>query len=133
MTKRPFLMMIVCQRNSNYRIILKGVQPGGRAPEQNCQPGTVLDKRAMHSSLTEFLLVGHRTIQGTAQPLRCTVVVDTAEPRTKLSELEQLSYALCYQHGICCSPTAVPGVLYSAGDLATRGRNNWRSKDDVSP
>uniref|UniRef100_A0A914H5X1 Piwi domain-containing protein n=1 Tax=Globodera rostochiensis TaxID=31243 RepID=A0A914H5X1_GLORO len=127
MTKRPILTMIVCQRNSNYRIIPKGVQPGGRAPEQNCQPGTVLDKRAMHSSLTEFLLVGHRTIQGTAQPLRCTVVVDTAEPRTKLSELEQISYALCYQHGICCSPTAVPGVLYSAGDLATRGRNNWRT------
>uniref|UniRef100_A0A914I7V1 Piwi domain-containing protein n=1 Tax=Globodera rostochiensis TaxID=31243 RepID=A0A914I7V1_GLORO len=127
MAKRPFLTMIVCQRNSNYRIIPKNVQQGGRAPEQNCQPGTVLDKRAMHSSLTEFLLVGHRTIQGTAQPLRCTVVVDTAEPRIKLSELEQISYALCYQHGICCSPTAVPGVLYSAGDLATRGRNNWRT------
>uniref|UniRef100_A0A183C8T7 Piwi domain-containing protein n=1 Tax=Globodera pallida TaxID=36090 RepID=A0A183C8T7_GLOPA len=127
MAKRPILTMIVCQRNSNYRIIPKGVQPGGRAPEQNCQPGTVLDKRVMHSSLTEFLLVGHRTIQGTAQPLRCTVVVDTAEPRTKLGELEQITYALCYQHGICCSPTAVPGVLYSAGDLATRGRNNWRT------
>ncbi|KAL3102238.1 hypothetical protein niasHS_003647 [Heterodera schachtii] len=127
MPKKPALTLIVCQRNSNYRIIPKNVQPGGRAPDQNCQPGTVLDKRVMHSSLTEFLLVGHRTIQGTAQPLRCTVVVDTAEPRVKLSELEQISYALCYQHGICCSPTAVPGVLYSAGDLATRGRNNWRT------
>ncbi|KAL3114903.1 hypothetical protein niasHT_011339 [Heterodera trifolii] len=127
MSKKPVLTLIVCQRNSNYRIIPKNVLPGGRAPEQNCQPGTVLDKRAMHSSLTEFLLVGHRTIQGTAQLLRCTVVMDTAEPRVKLSELEQISYALCYQHGICCSSTAVPGVLYAAGDLAKRGRNNWRT------
>ncbi|KAL3088023.1 hypothetical protein niasHS_009309 [Heterodera schachtii] len=127
MAKKPALTMVVCQRNSNYRIIPTNVQPGGRAQEQNCQPGTVLDKRVMHSSLTEFLLVGHRTIQGTAQPLRCTVVVDTAQPRVKLGELEQISYALCYQHGICCSPTAVPGVLYSAGDLAARGRNNWRT------
>uniref|UniRef100_A0A183CLB7 Piwi domain-containing protein n=1 Tax=Globodera pallida TaxID=36090 RepID=A0A183CLB7_GLOPA len=44
--KMPFLTMIACQRNSNYRIIPQDVQQGVQeAPKQNCQPGTVLDKR----------------------------------------------------------------------------------------
>ncbi|KAL3096293.1 hypothetical protein niasHS_004931 [Heterodera schachtii] len=99
--KKPALTMVVCQRTAKYSI----------------NP----------TSMTEFLLIVRRITRGIAQPLRCTVVVDTAQPRVKLGELEQISYALCYQHDICSGPTAEPGVIYCAKDFSKRGRNNWRT------
>ncbi|KAL3109809.1 hypothetical protein niasHT_013026 [Heterodera trifolii] len=101
MKKKPALTMVVCQRTAKYSI----------------NP----------TSMTEFLLIVRRITRGIAQPLRCTVVVDTAQPRVKLGELEQISYALCYQHDICSGPTAEPGVIYCAKDFSKRGRNNWRT------
>jgi hypothetical protein len=74
-------------------------------------------------------LVGHKTIQGTAQPTRCTVVVDTTNPRVSLEELEYVTYSLCYAHGIVLSPVSVPAPLYSASELAKRGRNNWKANN----
>ncbi|KAL3123572.1 hypothetical protein niasHT_001299 [Heterodera trifolii] len=97
MSKKPALTMVVCQRTAKYRII--------------------------PTSLTEFLLIVRRT----TQPLRCTVIEDTAHPRVKLDELKQISYALCYQHDICSGPTAEPGLIYSAKEFSKRGRNNWRT------
>lgn len=95
----------------------------------------------MHPALTDVLMVGHKTIQvrrklreaqtsdpvgfqGTAHPVRYTVLVD--EHDMPLSEMEYITYHLCYSHGIVCSPVSVPGPLYAAGDLAKRGRNNWQ-------
>uniref|UniRef100_A0A915CSB1 Piwi domain-containing protein n=1 Tax=Ditylenchus dipsaci TaxID=166011 RepID=A0A915CSB1_9BILA len=122
----PELTIVVVQHNSNYRVVPTNINPQGRPHEQNVRPGTVVDQAVMHPSYTEFLLVGHKTIQGTAQPIRCTVVVDNCEPRMPLEELEYVSYNLCYAHGIVLSPVSVPAPLYSASDLAKRGRNNWK-------
>ncbi|KAL3071692.1 hypothetical protein niasHS_016367 [Heterodera schachtii] len=128
--KKFALTIIVCQRNANYRLISSGGSGFMSAPppEENCPPGTVLDATVMNPSLTEYNLVGHRASEGTtAKPMLCTVVVDTAEPRVSLSELENMTYILCFQHGNCFNSTAVPGVLYAAGELAKRGRSNWRT------
>lgn len=94
----------------------------------------------MHPALTDVLMVGHKTIQvsspavssptngfylqGTARPVRYTVLVDQHD--MELPQIEYITYHLCYTHGIVCSPVSVPGPLYSAGDLAKRGRNNWQ-------
>lgn len=51
MSKRPALTIVVCQRQSNYRMVPKEVNPQGRAPDQNCQPGTVLDKGVGHGGV----------------------------------------------------------------------------------
>jgi hypothetical protein len=34
-----------------------------KAPEQNVQPGTVVDKGVMNAAVTEFLLVAHKALQ----------------------------------------------------------------------
>jgi hypothetical protein len=39
---------------------------------------------------------------------------------------ECLIFRLCWSHGIFTGATARPGVLYAAGELAKRGRNNWK-------
>lgn len=44
-----------------------------------------------------------------------------------LVELENVTNAMCYLHGIVTSPVSVPAPLYSAEDLAKRGRNNWKT------
>jgi hypothetical protein len=124
--KIPNLTIIVVQRNSNYRIVPFQVNERAKPVEQNCRPGTCLDKRVMHPTVTEFLLVGHKAIQGTARPIRCTVVTDTTPERVSLEELENVTYCLCYAHGIVTSPVSIPAPLYSASDLAKRGRNNWK-------
>ncbi|KAL7076620.1 hypothetical protein ACQ4LE_004120 [Meloidogyne hapla] len=129
---QPALTIVVCQRQSNYRVIPARVDSRARAMEQNVQPGTVVDKGVMSATLTEFLLVGHKALQGTAQPVRCTVVLEHRSSAVQskaipLDELENMTYALCYGHGICCMPTALPAPLYEAGELAKRGRNNWKT------
>jgi hypothetical protein len=53
----------------------------------------------MHPQLTEFLLMAHTTIQGTGQPVRCTVVYDDWEPRMSLDALKNMTNSWCYLHG----------------------------------
>uniref|UniRef100_A0A915NCN5 Uncharacterized protein n=1 Tax=Meloidogyne javanica TaxID=6303 RepID=A0A915NCN5_MELJA len=83
----PAITIVVCQRQSNYRIVPERINSRGRAPEQNCQPGTVVDKGVMNAALTEFLLIPHKALQGTAQPLRCTVVHDSDGSNAQVFEL----------------------------------------------
>uniref|UniRef100_A0A915DWN8 Piwi domain-containing protein n=1 Tax=Ditylenchus dipsaci TaxID=166011 RepID=A0A915DWN8_9BILA len=130
---RPNLTIIVVQRASNYRIVPFNVNRNAPAHAQNVPCGTVVDKQIMHPTLTEFLLVGHKTIQGTAHPARCTVVwnecQETPDNRVPLQDLEYITYSLCFTHGVVTSPVSVPAVLYSASDLAKRGRNNWKASN----
>jgi len=127
--KLPSITIIVCQRASNYRVVPFNVNPNERPAQQNCKPGTVVDKAVMHASFSEFLLVGHTAIQGTAQPVRCTVVVDNGPNRIPLQQLEYITFNLCYAHGIVCSPVSVPAPLYAATELGKRGRNNYKFKN----
>jgi hypothetical protein len=84
----PAVTLVICQRQSNYRVInLKrgnwvkstkmsvftqviptNINPRDKAPEQNVQPGTVVDKGVMNAALTEFLLVAHRALQACVPP-----------------------------------------------------------------
>uniref|UniRef100_A0A915DPU7 Piwi domain-containing protein n=1 Tax=Ditylenchus dipsaci TaxID=166011 RepID=A0A915DPU7_9BILA len=125
--KVPALTIIVVQCKSNYRIVPTKVNPNAKPMDQNVRPGTCLDKRVMHPNLTEFLIVAHKAIQGTANPARCTVIYDSTPGRMPLEEVENVTNCLCYAHGIVTSPVSVPAPLYSASDLAKRGMNNWKT------
>jgi hypothetical protein len=132
-------------------MIPSNINPQAKAADQNVQPGTVLDKGVMSASRTEFLLISHRALQGTAQPMLFSVVHEwrpQSGPASRipaqlpLEELENIANTLvqnlhnfqlklcvsrlAYSHGICTMPTAMPGVLYAAGELAKRGRNNYK-------
>jgi hypothetical protein len=45
------------------QIVPERIDSRARAPEQNVQPGTVVDRGVMNAALTEFLLVGHKALQ----------------------------------------------------------------------
>uniref|UniRef100_A0A914ERZ2 Piwi domain-containing protein n=1 Tax=Acrobeloides nanus TaxID=290746 RepID=A0A914ERZ2_9BILA len=129
--REPILTIIVVQRTSNYRIVPQNPDPNAPPAKQNVPAGTVVDRGVMHPTQTEFLLVAHKAIQGTAHPIKCTVVYDNGEKhgqqRMSLEETEYITYHMCYGHAIVSSPVSVPAPLYSAGDLAKRGRNNWKA------
>ncbi|VDK59917.1 unnamed protein product [Anisakis simplex] len=133
------LSLICVQTNSNYRLLLDNptsLQVDGNALQQNVPSGTCVDSSIVHPTQAEFILVAHKSIMGTARPIRCTVLVDD-EPRMGLDEVEGITNCLCYMHGIVTSPISVPAHLYAASNLAKRGRNNWKivcnnGDDDVS-
>lgn len=129
------LSIICVQVNSNYRLFRDNIPATGNAAQQNVPPGTCVDTAIVHPTQTEFILVAHKSIMGTARPIRCTVLVDD-KPRMTLDEVEGITNALCYAHGIVTSPISLPAHLCAARDLAKRGRNNWKAAnsadDDVS-
>ncbi|VDM38893.1 unnamed protein product [Toxocara canis] len=135
-SKGKIRLSIICvQVNSNYRLFPENGTAMGNAMQQNVPAGTCVDTSIVHPSQTEFILVAHKSIMGTARPIRCTVLVDDA-PRMSLDEVEGITNALCYAHGIVTSPVSLPAHLYAASNLAKRGRNNWKTAncagDDAS-
>ncbi|VDN00042.1 unnamed protein product [Thelazia callipaeda] len=113
------------QAHSNYRIYPENIR-SGNACQQNVPPGTVAERDIVHPAYTEFLIVPHKSVI----VLRATVLVDD-EPRLSMDELVGITNALCYAHGIVTSPISVPAHLYSASDLAKRGRNNFKTEQNL--
>ncbi|VIO94115.1 Uncharacterized protein BM_BM5200 [Brugia malayi] len=127
--ERVRLTIVVMQAHSNYRIYPEHIQQGS-ASQQNVPPGTIIDVDVVHPTHTEFIIVPHKSIMGTARPVRATVLIDD-EPRMSMDELEGVTNALCYAHGIVTSPISLPAHLYAAADLAKRGRNNFKTEQNV--
>uniref|UniRef100_A0A8R1XN14 Piwi domain-containing protein n=1 Tax=Onchocerca volvulus TaxID=6282 RepID=A0A8R1XN14_ONCVO len=128
--ERVRLTIVVMQAHSNYRIYPEHIQQGS-ASQQNVPPGTIVDGDVVHPTQTEFIFVAHKSIMGTARPIRATVLVDD-EPRMSMDELEGITNALCYAHGIVTSPISLPAHLYAAADLAKRGRNNFKTEQNIA-
>ncbi len=68
------LTIVVVQRQSNYRIVPTRIV-GMKPHEQNVRPGTCVDRKVMHPSVTEFLLVGHKAIQVGCLPLSAPIPI----------------------------------------------------------
>uniref|UniRef100_A0A1I7VX68 Piwi domain-containing protein n=1 Tax=Loa loa TaxID=7209 RepID=A0A1I7VX68_LOALO len=129
-TERIRLTIVVMQAHSNYRIYPENIQQGS-ASQQNVPPGTIVDVDIVHPTQTEFIFVAHKSVMGTARPVRATVLIDD-EPRMSMDELEGMTNALCYAHGIVTSPISLPAHLYAAADLAKRGRNNFKTEQNAT-
>ncbi|KAM3719351.1 Uncharacterized protein ACO02O_11234 [Dirofilaria immitis] len=128
--ERVRLTIVIMQAHSNYRIYPEHIQQGS-ASQQNVPPGTIVDVDVVHPAQTEFIIVAHKSVMGTARPVRSTVLVDD-EPRMSMDELEGITNALCYAHGIVTSPISLPAHLYAAADLAKRGRNNFKTEQNIT-
>ncbi|KAL3994832.1 Piwi domain family protein [Acanthocheilonema viteae] len=128
--ERVRLTIVVMQTHSNYRIYPEHIQQGS-ASQQNVPPGTIIDADIVHPTQTEFIFIAHKSAMGTARPVRATVLVDD-EPRMSMDELEGITNALCYAHGIVTSPISLPAHLYAAADLAKRGRNNFKTEQNFA-
>lgn len=59
----PELVIIVIQRQSNYRIAPINPDPRAKPPDQNVRPGTCVDSNIMNPTVSEFLLVASKAIQ----------------------------------------------------------------------
>jgi len=125
--KQPELTIVVVQRQSNYRIVPTKTDPRARPVEQNVRAGTVVDRVVMHPSFTEFLIVPHRAIKGTAQPARCTVVHESKVGLMPKKQLENVTNMMSYAHAIVTSPVSVPAPLYAAVECSKRAHNDWKT------
>ncbi len=77
-------------------------------------------------SVLDLCLCGRACLfQGTAWPVRCTLLVDD-EPRLSLDEIEMLTQTLAWAHQVVTSPISLPAPLHTADELAKRGRENFR-------
>ncbi|VDK39379.1 unnamed protein product [Gongylonema pulchrum] len=126
----PEHVVVLRSAHSNYRIYPEQIYQGA-VPQHNVRPGTVVEKDIVHPALAEFIVVAHKTIMGTARPVRVTVLVDD-KPSMSMDELVGMTNALCYAHGIVTSPTSLPAHLCAAADLAKRERNNFKTEQWVS-
>ncbi|KAI6228653.1 hypothetical protein M3Y99_01205900 [Aphelenchoides fujianensis] len=128
----PGFTMLICQRQT-MRVFPAGAPtpgPNGRLSDadKNVRPGTLLAKDVVSPNMEQFVLVPHRGIIGTARPTVYSVVVDEAPGGRRLerAELTNLTFALCHLHGGVLGSISSPAMLYHAGALSKRGRNNYK-------
>uniref|UniRef100_A0A183C995 Piwi domain-containing protein n=1 Tax=Globodera pallida TaxID=36090 RepID=A0A183C995_GLOPA len=112
---------VVLYRNGCSEGQFKMIQSNAKPPDQNIQPGTVIDTAVVHPTNCEFFLNSHRTLQGTARTPKYTVLYD--DNKFDLTELEDMSYHLCFGHQIISSIVSLPAPVYIANEYAKRGRN----------
>ncbi|PSN65856.1 Piwi-domain-containing protein [Corynespora cassiicola Philippines] len=88
---------------------------------QNCSPGTCVDRLVTSPYYNDFYLQSHSGIKGTARPTHYFVVKNTI-PHFSVDKLRNLTHALCYSY--CRSTTAVSyaAPTYYADRLCERGR-----------
>jgi hypothetical protein len=126
MNCRSPMTMIVVNKLQNVRFFRHDAQANDRAPDQNVVPGSVVDSGVVHPLYQEFFLLSHRALQGTARAPKYTVLID--ETGFDISELEHMSYQLCYGHQIVNMPTSMPSPLFIANRYAERGRKLYTAQ-----
>lgn len=59
---------------------------------------------------TEFLMIPQNAFQGTAQPVKVTVVKN--ETAVSMVGVQKFVHVLSYSHQLTCTPTALPEPIY---------------------
>uniref|UniRef100_A0A7E4VR97 Piwi domain-containing protein n=1 Tax=Panagrellus redivivus TaxID=6233 RepID=A0A7E4VR97_PANRE len=84
----------------------------------NPQPGTVIETGIVRD-VSEFVMIPHKAIKGTAQPMKATVIHNEIDD-INMHVLEQFIHTLSYSHQLTCAPTSLPEPVYQASILAKR-------------
>eukprot|EP01041_Mallomonas_annulata_P003861 gene3861-7706_t len=111
------ITMVVCQKGHHTRLVYEDENGGYVNP---C-PGLVVDMDITSALYNEFYLNSHTAIQGTAKPVKYSVVYD--EIRMKNSELELLTYWLCYLYARCTKSVSMVTPVFYAHWAARRARD----------
>lgn len=114
------LTIIVANKLQNIRFFNEHINVNDKVPDQNVRPGTVIDHTVVHPVFAEFFLSSHRAIQGTARTPKYTVLYD--ENKMPISQVESITFHLCFGHQIIFSPVSLPSPIYIANRYAERGR-----------
>ncbi|PIC33540.1 hypothetical protein B9Z55_013484 [Caenorhabditis nigoni] len=109
----PELIILAASKTHNERLYLdsRGVH--------NLPIGTIVDTTIVSPVFNEFYHVGAKAIQGTAKPVKYTVVYSNRP--VKMEWVEGLTNTLCHEHQIIKSPISIPVPLYIAAECAKRG------------
>ncbi|VDM80549.1 unnamed protein product [Strongylus vulgaris] len=91
----------------------------------NPLPGTVIDTDVVRNDLTEFYMLNHRPIQGTAKAPSYQVIVDEIDMGN--DEVQALMSALAFHHQIVNAPVSIPEPIYQADEWAKRGKDIWKA------
>ena len=106
------LTYIVCQKKHSIRFMQDGHNP----KDSNVSPGTcVMNANVM--GRTEFYMISHKAMKGTARPVRYTVLAD----ENKYGEhLQKFIFDLCHMYGRCTKSVGVVSPVYFAHHAAVR-------------
>uniref|UniRef100_A0A914XAR5 Uncharacterized protein n=1 Tax=Plectus sambesii TaxID=2011161 RepID=A0A914XAR5_9BILA len=115
----PPLTAVIATKRHNRRFF---------AGEENAPPGVVIDNVITRVDCSEFYLLSHRAIQGTAKATDYTIPVDDAD--MSMAHVQAITHALCYHHQIVNSAISLPEPVYQADEWAKRGKNNFNAHID---
>lgn len=102
---KPKFVCIVTTKEHDTRVFYRN----NDGKIENPIPGTVIDYGVVRRG-PEFLIIPHKAIKGTAQPVYYSVLVNEASiPQTGI---QKFVHALSYTHQLTCSPTALPEPIY---------------------
>ncbi|EGT58828.1 hypothetical protein CAEBREN_03102 [Caenorhabditis brenneri] len=86
----------------------------------NLEPGTVIDHTIVSPVYNEWFHASAVARQGTTKATKYTLIYTTNSAVT-MSDLEELTNDLCYDHQIVFQPIGLPVPLYIAGRYSQRG------------
>ena len=103
------------------------------AKNGNCSPGTLVDRAITSPHYADFYLQSHHGLKGTAIPTHYMIIAN--EIGFKDTELQELTYKLCFTYARATVGVSYPPPAYYADRLCDRGRaymRNWFSPDKGS-
>ncbi|KAF2851686.1 Piwi-domain-containing protein [Plenodomus tracheiphilus IPT5] len=86
----------------------------------NCKPGTLVDTVVTSSYYSDFYLISHDGIQGTAKPAHYFPLVN--EMGIKDTDLQEFTHKLCYTYARATRGVSYAPPAYYADRLCERGR-----------
>jgi eukaryotic translation initiation factor 2C len=104
--------------------------PSFRHRNGNCLPGTLVDRLVTSPHYADFYLQSHHGLKGTAIPTHYFVIANKIG--YKDTELQQLTYKLCYTYARATIGVSYAPPAYYADRLCDRGRaylRDWFSPD----
>lgn len=118
---KPEITCVVVQKRHHTRFFPKpGSGIGDRDRFKNVPPGTIVDKKITHPNESQFFLVSHESIQGTAKPTKYCIIRD--DSRFNIDDLQAITFNLCHLFARCNRSVSYPAPAYYAHLAAYRGR-----------
>ncbi|OQR66448.1 protein argonaute-3-like [Tropilaelaps mercedesae] len=115
----PPMTFIVVQKRHHVRFKPK-LNSEGTTRMRNIPAGTVVNSGIVHPVFSDFYLCSHQGPIGTSVPAHYHIVHDDANH--KQTEIEKLSYFLCYTYARCSKSVSIPAPAYYAHLAATRAK-----------
>ncbi|KAK5694245.1 hypothetical protein LTR97_009867 [Elasticomyces elasticus] len=120
---KPRITIVVCDKRHHTRFFPRenAADRSMLDAKSNFLPGLLVDDLSIRSPYHfDFYLQSHRALNGTARP--CHYFVIHNDMKLKASELQQITFHLCFTFATALTPISYAAPAYYADRLAERGR-----------